>query len=433
MARFRNWGGTVSFRPASLLQPRGVDELRAILRDAAANRRRVRVAGSGHSWSPLVECPDILLDLRHFDECRVVDRDGGVAAVGAGVRLSTLNNVLADAGLALRNLGAISAQTAVGAAMTGTHGTGPSAVLATQVRRLTLVAADGSVREIGPDEADLFDAARVSLGALGVITEVQFDVVPRFHLRLERRALSFDEAFGDAMARRLTMESYQQYKWMPLTDRVMFEHAEITQATADIADRRNPPRNDPLEWASTRVAAAAGRVIPGIVPGLNRMARTLKTFRPGVWVGRSDLVLNVPMAPLYHELEYALPFDRGVEAMRRYREIIERDRPAVNFPVIVRFAGADRLWLSMAHGRPTIFINLLASPGRAFARAREAVEPMLQALDGRPHWGKLSQTTPEILGRLYPRYDDFRRLMARLDPAGVFRNAHIDALFPRLG
>jgi L-gulono-1,4-lactone dehydrogenase len=432
MARIRNWGGTVRFRPASVQVPRGLDEVRAVVRDAAAAGRRVRVMGTGHSWSGLIETGDVLLDLRHLDTCGMVDPARLLVSVGAGVRLHALNNFLTQRQLALPNLGYISAQTAVGAVMTGTHGSGPAAVLATHVHRLTLVQADGTVRNVGPEDGDLFDAARVSLGALGVVTEMQVTAVPRFNLRQQRRRLSFADAFGPQLLSRLSRDSYQHYEWVPFTDLVVHERCDVTQKSADQPEPPSPPRAGATDWLMTRAAASAGRLLPGAVPALNRMGQGLPLFRPRTRVARSDLIFNGPMAPRYHETEYALPLETGSEAMGAYREIVERERPGLNFPVMIRFAPADELWLSQAHGRATIFINIIASPGQGFVRARRALEPLLRGLGGRPHWGKLFSATPADLARAFPTYyERFRTLMARMDPAGVFRNTLLDSLFPR--
>jgi FAD/FMN-containing dehydrogenase len=432
MARIRNWGGTVRFEPAAVHLPRGLDEVRGIVRDAAAAGRRLRVLGAGHSWSPLVESSEVLLDLRHLDSCVVVDPEKRLVSVGAGVRLFALNNFLTSRQLALPNLGHVSAQTAVGAVMTGTHGSGPAAVLATRVQRLTLVQADGTVRNIGPEDGDLFDAARISLGALGVITEMHVVAVPRFNLRQQRRRLTFADAFGPQLATRLGRDSYQHYEWLPFTDLVIYQRCEVTEKSAPQPEPPSPPRADAAEWLMNHAAASAGRFLPAAVPALNRMGQGLPLFRPRTRVARSDLVLNGPIPPRYHETEYALPLEAGAEALGAYRDIVERERPALNFPVMIRFAPADELWLSLAHGRPTIFVNIIASPGRGFERARRLLEPMLRGLGGRPHWAKLFSATPADLARAYPMYyDRFRALMARMDPASMFGNTFLDSLFPR--
>src|SRR5687768_13592699 len=126
MPGVRNWGGTLHFHPAAIERPGDVEQLQAVLRRADAQGRRVRVMGARHSWSPLIETNGVLLDLRRFDGLRM---QGDAVAVGAGVRLHTLNDFLDRHGRALLNLGFITAQTAVGAVMTGTHGSGPAAVL----------------------------------------------------------------------------------------------------------------------------------------------------------------------------------------------------------------------------------------------------------------------------------------------------------------
>ena len=430
MPRVRNWGGTVRFRPASLERPRDLDELQGVIRRAAAQGKRVRVMGAGHSWSPLVQTDGVLVDLRHFQHRTVDER--GMATVGAGVRLSALNDFLDERQRALPNLGFITAQTAVGAVLTGTHGSGPAAMLASQVERLSLVTAEGAIRHIGPADSELYDAARISLGALGVVTEMQFRTRPAFNLAEERQQLPFDEAFGPAMLTRLSEDSYQHYLWMPFTDFAIHVRRDVTTHPADRPPRSGPPRSSPREFLLTRGGTWLGRALPRLVPSLNRLGDDLGMMQPGRRIGRSHQVLCGPMPPIYHETEYALPLERGPQAMLAFRRIIEAERPALNFPVLVRFAAADPLWLSPALGRPTVFVNVLASPGAGFDHGRRLLEPVCKGLGGRPHWAKRFTANPAELAELYPdTHARFGTLATRMDPRGMFRNAFLDSLFPR--
>jgi FAD/FMN-containing dehydrogenase len=174
-----NWSGSVKCEP-SVAEPATVEELS----EHVKNSEQVRPAGSGHSFSPLVATDDTVLSLDEISGV-TVDRENREATVRAGTELGDLTAELARNGLAMENLGDIDRQTVSGATATGTHGTGEFGVLSTQVSEIEVVAGDGSVRTLSRGD-DAFGAAQVSLGALGVVTEVVLDVVPSYWLELVR-------------------------------------------------------------------------------------------------------------------------------------------------------------------------------------------------------------------------------------------------------
>src|SRR5438128_11584584 len=95
-------------------------------------------------------------------------------AVQGGMRLWQLNQELHARGLALGVLGSIAQQSVAGAISTGTHGSSPRrGNLASLVTRMRLALADGTLVDCSREKhPDLFAAARVGLGALGVIPQV---------------------------------------------------------------------------------------------------------------------------------------------------------------------------------------------------------------------------------------------------------------------
>ncbi len=115
-------------------------------------------------------------------------------------------------------MGDIMEQTVSGAAATGTHGTGrDSASIAAQITALELVTADGSVLTCSAEEnPDVFAAARLGLGALGVVSELTFAVEPEFLLTAREEPMAFDEVtaeFDELVAENEHFEFY----WFPHT------------------------------------------------------------------------------------------------------------------------------------------------------------------------------------------------------------------------
>ena len=168
---WRNWVGDQTCMPATVLAPRSRGELEQEVRDAAAAGRRVRVTGSGHSFTEAALTDDVMLRIEALD--RVLDADpvSGLVKVEAGILLADLNECLHELGLAMENLGDIDRQTLAGAISTATHGTGAELRnISAQVEAMEIVTADGELRALSasgtPDE---LLAARVGLGALGAI------------------------------------------------------------------------------------------------------------------------------------------------------------------------------------------------------------------------------------------------------------------------
>jgi FAD-linked oxidoreductase len=426
--RFRNWGGTVEFRAAYLHRPATLDALRDVVRRAADERRTVRVVGAGHSWSDVARSDDHLVDLARFDAVEVVDRARGLVRVGGGARLRDVNAALDRAGLAMSNLGSISEQSVAGAISTGTHGSGARfGVLATQVVAMQLLTADGELRALSPaSDPELFAAARVGLGAFGVITEVTLACEPAFNLAETTTALPFETAFGPATLETVRANDHAQYYWLPHTNRALLFERNRTSAVPAVSSPPGPPAANARETLAFRALLAVGAAVPALLPGLNRLgSRAL--YKPAHRVDRSDAVLNVPLPPVYHESEYALPIERTVDAFHRVRALVDDAGLRANFPVVARFARGDDLWMSPAYGRDTCFVGLLTTTrGAGAERGFRLFEALMRDLGGRPHWGKLFHATPTQLRAMYPEtYARFAALRERTDPAGVFRTPFV--------
>src|SRR5262245_45835077 len=181
---WRNWAGNQTARPAAVHHPASEEELVAIAARATTDGRRVKVVGSGHSFTDIACTDGDLIDLDRYDRVLDLQAEALTVTVQAGIRLEDLNLELDRRGLAMPNLGDIAYQTVAGATSTSTHGTGRSLTgLAAQIGAMRLILADGSAVDCSPtEEAELFHCARVGLGALGIVSTVTLDVVPAFNL-----------------------------------------------------------------------------------------------------------------------------------------------------------------------------------------------------------------------------------------------------------
>lgn len=424
---WRNWAGDQRCEPAAHERPSGVGEIVAAIERAAAAGQRVRVAGSGHSFSDIACTDGRLLTLERMSRVLDVDRESGLVRVEAGITINALSAALAAHGLALANLGDIDAQTIAGAISTATHGTGARLPnLPAQVEALELVLADGSTRSCSARDADptTYLAARVSLGALGVISAVTLRCVPAFTLRGVDGPAPLAETLDRLEEHGERNDHFELY---------VFPHCDtaLTRTNTRVDDAPRPPsrlrayaEDVVLTNHAFHAFCLAGRAFPRWIPYLNRLATRLAGTR--VRVDRSDRIFASPRLVRFTEMEYALPRERTAEAVRRVLELIPRRGFHVPFPLEVRLVAPDDALLSPAYERPTGYVAVHMFRGMEWEPYFRAVEEIMDGYGGRPHWGKRHFQTAATLRDRYPRWDDFQAVRARLDPGARFANAHVE-------
>ena len=423
---WRNWCGLATARPARVLSPATVDEVVAAVTTARARGHRVKMVGSGHSFTDVAVTDGVLLRPERLAGILAVDRDAMTVTVAAGTRLHILNDMLDDLGLALNNMGDIDQQTVAGAISTGTHGTGGRwASLSAQVVALQLVTGDGTVVEAsGSQDPDLFAAARVGLGAVGVITAVTFLVEPAFTLEAVEQPMSWAEAVGD-FDELVSDNHHAEMYWFPHTDRTLTKRNNRTLDPPRPLRRWRGYLDDEL-LANTVFGALnrVGNAVPGAVPGINQVAAralSARTFRDV-----SHRVFTSPRRVRFREMEYAVPRAAGMWALTDVRALIDRSGWRIGFPVEVRSAPADDAWLSTAYERESVYLAFHVNAATDHTAYFGAVEEVLRGYDGRPHWGKLHTGTAADLQDSYPRWADFARVRHAVDPDRIFSNAYLD-------
>jgi L-gulono-1,4-lactone dehydrogenase len=415
--RWTNWAGEQICAPERIARPATEDELVEVVRTA----RRARVAGSGHSFTDIACSDGVLIDLSALDG--VLSRDGELVTVQAGITLHELGKQLAARGLAMENQGDIDRQTLAGAPATATHGTGARfANLSSQIEAVRLVTASGEVMEIDAGE-DLL-AARVSLGSLGAISAVTLRCVPLFTLRrvdaprpLASTLDRLDELADSNDHFEFFAFPYSDVALVRLSERGDFEPEPPGRSERLLQDRL-------LENVVPDLLFRLGRRAPSLIPSLNRgvarlvggSTRTDLSYR--VFASRRDIGFT--------EMEYAVPREHGVEAARRVLELVERRRLRVGFPIEVRVVAGDDALLSTAYGRDTVYVAVHQYRAMEFETYFRAVERIMGDYGGRPHWGKRHYQLAATLRPLYPGWDRFQAVRARLDPEGKFGNDYSD-------
>lgn len=422
-----NWGRTSRSTPAEVVRPRSADGVARAMRRASDRGLAVRPVGSAHSFTALARTEGMLLETRGLAGLRGLDRDRGRITVGGGTTIAAAARLADRFGLAFENLGDIDRQTIAGAIATGTHGTGAAfGPIASRVVGLQLVTPAGEVLDLGEDDP-LLPAARVSLGALGVVTAVTLQCVPAFGLAAEERAEPLESVvagFGD----RVAAADHVEFYWFPGT------RLALTKTNTRIPLEEVGPRGSRLrrlvddELVSNglfELTCRAGRRAPALVPTINRIAaRTVAERR---YTAPSHDVFTSPRRVRFAESEWAVPLEVLPEAFEAFRSALRRSGMRVSFPVEVRAAAADdSAWLSTSFGRPTGYIAVHCYHRDVRREYFRLAERVFRGFDGRPHWGKLHTRDAADLRTRYPRFDDFLAVRRRLDPGGLLRNAHLD-------
>jgi L-gulonolactone oxidase len=424
-ASWRNWAGTQRCAPVSIERPRTEDDLRSIVRDAAAAGRHVKAVGAGHSFTGIALTDGVLLKLDRYDDVLTADPATGRVTVQSGISIQQLNEALDARGLAMPNLGDIAYQSIAGAIATATHGTGARiGGIAAQVVGMRLIAGDGSVVECSAEcESDVFHAARVGLGALGLVSTVTLQCVPAFQLHAVEAPARVDDLLAD-LDEHVETNDHFEFFWVPHTGWALAKWNNRT-------DDPPAPRSRVKQWRDdillANVAFGAlcrvGRLVPALIP---RFARIVAGQSRIEYVDKSYRVFASPRMVRFHEMEYAVPREACAEALNRVRDYVERSGLRISFPVEVRFTAGDDIPLSTASGRDTCYIAVHTYQGMAYQQYFEAVEDIMDGYGGRPHWGKLHFQTAETLAPRYPEWDAFQRVRKQLDPDGRFSNAYLD-------
>lgn len=426
---WRNWSGNVTARPSAVARPTRVAELAELVAGATAAGRAVKAVGAGHSFTPIAATDGLQITLDGLTGVLRADRNTGLVTVAAGTRLRALNRTLALLGLALPNLGDIDSQSIAGALATGTHGTGGRYQgITADVRGLQLVLADGSVVDLqaGGDDPELFEAARLGLGALGVISAVTLQCVPAFDIVAHEYPAPLSDVLAD-LPGLVDAHDHAELFWFPWTDRAL---VKANRRLAPGADEGRPlPRwrgvleDEILANGLFEAVCRVGAQRPALVPQLNAVAA--RALGERTYTAPSDQVFVSPRRVRFVESEYAVPRAAVPEILEGLDTFVRRTRAPILFPVEVRFLAADDVWLSTAYQQDVAYVAVHQFRGMPADHYLAELESLAAAHGGRPHWGKVHSLAADRLRELYPRFEDFRAVRDRVDPSRTFANEHL--------
>jgi len=423
---FENWGGTLHFRPKKIFYPQSLQELQAVVQ--SCDGHTTRVIGAGHSWTPLITTDDALISLRGFQGIETVISGTQEATVRAGTNLRKLGELLRKQGLAMENLGDIDEQAIAGAISTGTHGTGMHlGILSTQLREITLVTADGNLLTCSTDhQPEIFKAAQVSLGALGVLAHLRFQLVPAYNLVCIKTREKFETCLERIDEYRFGNRNFEFF-WFPYSELVSTKCLNITT---------EEPKHEPLkkylvdvvyENGTFKALSEISRIAPKFSKSISQLAAA--GIANGREVNYSNRIYATARLVRFYEMEYGVPAEAGPTVLREIKKWIAKSNISVHFPLEYRYVKGDDIWLSPAYGRDTAFISVHMYQGMPYQSYFRGIESIFLAHGGRPHWGKMHQLTATQLATMYPKWEDFLAVRKQLDPAGKWLNPYLKQIF----
>ena len=423
---WQNWSGLATAEPRQVRSPADVDDVVRAVHTARELEVGVKMVGTGHSFTDVAVADGLLLRPDRLVGVRSVDRDAMTVTVLAGTPLHMLNARLDALGLALHNMGDIDRQTVAGAISTGTHGSGGQwASLSAQVVGVELVTADGTVVTATPDrDPDLFHVARLGLGAVGILTAVTLLVEPAFLVQAVEEPMTWEQIVGgfDELVER---HHHVDIHWFPHTERALCKRDDRSADPAQPLPRMRAYLDDHL--LANRVFGLSNRLgnaVPRLVPALNRVGSQALTARS--YVDTSHRVFVSERLVRFREMEYAVPRAAGMTALAEARRVMERGGWPISFPVEIRYARGDDVWLSTAYERDSVYLAFHVNAQTDHTAYFREVERVMRAHDGRPHWGKLHTRTAADLAPAYPRWADVQRVRDRVDPDRLFSNRYLD-------
>ena len=423
---WQNWGHNVRSHPTRVAEPRSTAEVVEVVRSGAEAGLVVKPVGAGHSFTPIAATDGIQVSLRHLDRLLHHDVATGRVTVQAGISLRALNRILDDLGLALPNLGDVDPQSVAGAVSTGTHGTGARLRgIAAAVVGARLVTGTGDVVDVN-EQHPWFGAVRVGLGALGVLTEVTLQCVPAFLLRAREEPARLPAVLA-ALPELVEAHDHVEFYWFPHTDRALLKRND---RVPDGTERRPVGRvrhlvdDELLSNGAFEVLNRAVRVRPSVIPRANELSGSLLGARE--YVDRSHAVFVSPRRVRFRESEFAVPREALPDVIEALQHWFERTDERISFPIEVRFAAADDVWLSTAHERESAYVAVhqyhRTDPTRYFAAAQD----IFTAHEGRPHWGKMHTLDAAMFAERYPRFEDFLAVRDAADPHRTFTNPYLE-------
>lgn len=403
---WKNWGGNQEFTPSITARPTNESEVVETVRYAIANDLSLRVAGAGHSFTPVVETDGVLLDLSQIQQVTGVDSEKKRVRALGGTAISEFGEPMWKAGLSLQNQGDIDKQAIAGAISTATHGSGiESGSFSSTVTWVRLINGHGEIVEIDQSDLRLLRAAQVAVGTLGVILEVELQAVSAYYLR-EQITYETTKELLEGWGTNPASSKHFSFLWCQAPE------------SAGLYELPTPPDLNMVGRAYTKRYWAEDIVDEAsiVTQEGQRHDRAYRIYPGG---------FGLP----FHELEYYVGVDHAKEAWIGLKELIEQQHPDQKYPIETRWTKAEDGYISPFYKEDKVSLSVSGAPGTDYEPYLKDVDKLLQEFDATVHWGKIHLLDRERVDKLFPEAETFREIRRDFDPNGVFLNKHTRELF----
>ena len=423
--RFVNWAKNVQSNVSNFFQPETETEIIEIVQ----KYNKIRLVGTGHSWSGICATNDALLNLDFYNKILKMDKERKLVTVQAGIKLWHLNNLLDKEGLALINLGSIDQQSLAGAISTGTHGSGILfQILGSQMFEFSIIKADGSKCIIHKEkDTELFNACVVNLGCLGVISEITLQVTDAFRLHDYTTTVPFDDVIENLDTYLKDNDHFKLWWLPPCKDIVVFRYQRTKEKPND-SKLRVFLKDHLLSVLIYRSLVFVAKIFPFLAKAINAFL-TINMKGPLDRIEKSYKVYIVPEPPLHRETEWTFELSQAKEILKAYKKFITDNQYNLNFIQEIRFTKGDDFWLSACYKRDALWLGLYNYAHEKWDKVLPEYEAFAKQFNGRPHWGKEFTIDKKYLHQQYERMEDFKKLKNEMDPTKKFENKFVEEIF----
>lgn len=425
--RIQNWGRSLDFKAGRVVYPQSEEEILTILKNASFNKQVVRTIGSGHSWTDLIVTNDVLISLDKWQGVTDVDIQGKWVEVKSGTKLLKLGNDLWHLGYSMENLGDIDVQSIAGALNTGTHGTGREfSTLADQIYAITIALPTGELIEVNTENNhELFKAAQVSLGALGVITRYKLKVVPAFNLEYTSKLGKIQDAVDNFDKYNSENRNYEFY-WFPYTDYVQLKLVNETNKPIQDGGFMREFNDIFIENLGYYALSEWSRTHKNFYKWFSMFSA--KGVPKGTWRNHSNKIFATKRWVRFKEMEYNVPKEKFQECFTEIKDTIHKKNFRVHMPLEVRYVKADDIMISPATGRNAVYMAVHQYNGMDYLEYFKTIEEIFWKYDGRPHYGKMNTMSKDQFEKTYANWNQFSQIRKSCDPQGILLNPYLKSI-----
>ncbi|MEO1436566.1 MAG: D-arabinono-1,4-lactone oxidase [Bacteroidota bacterium] len=424
----KNWAGNIQWNPSEIAKPDSEEAIQQLVLRAANERKKIRMIGTGHSFTPVCQTTHVTLSLDNYQGLIHVEKETCQATVKAGTKLKLLGELLFQEGLAMENLGDIDVQSIAGTISTGTHGTGTTfGTISTQVVAIRFVNGKGEIVDCSHDQRpELFKAMQVSLGSLGVITQITLQCVSAYKLMMEMVGDTVENVMFN-LSERLEQNRNFEFFWLPHTNVAITKTTNVVEnSSVDKVNFFNYWSEYVMENLAFKITCELSHWFPNRSPGISafigKMVSNVKK------VQYSHRIYATQRLVRFKEMEYNVPAEAYADVWKELTRVMKQQNFPVIFPIENRWVKGDEILLSPAYGRDSAYLACHVFHKKDHQVYFETLEAIFRAYGGRPHWGKMNTMTAKDVATSYPGLPAFLKLREEQDPDDLFVSPYIAKL-----